>query len=280
MNPIRLKPNANVCVKGKDFWGREAKIVFSSYPKEINNWYWRFDGGRGNVSLPITPDIVSCCKRRTRLFNFCPRRNLEIWEHLGVLRWFGLCGLIISSSPWPPYFGRPLEFWLAIKQECQEDNSGEIRWHTLKQTVGGRYNDENRFTIIKPLSPNEQKLKVTIIIDYPGIGPYEMNFSLPNNQLLEEICSSYSPGWPPPLYYLSKASSFFGWPHHNHTFWPGGHYREEALKNFAYHRAADLLGALSLLCHGKSLLAAQVISWCSGHLADLEAVKKAQVLPF
>ncbi len=268
MHPIRL--TKKVIIKGPDFRGLRRELTF--YPLESKNgWMW----WSRSFLISINSAIVDTKVRRVRL---CfEGKKLQIFEHLGVLRWFGLCGLSIQSSPWPPYYGRSSEFWQAIKPFCEENKSEDIKWYTIREPVKWTYlklrNNQAAFTEIYPNTRKE--LKVKIMCSYPGIGAWTDYFSFPNREILEELCTAYNQCWPPYFYYFSKIASRGRWPH-DKTFTLARVRGKQItiLKQFINHRVTDLLGTLSLLCRD-GLLSADVTSICSGHEADVNAIIQA-----
>ena len=135
---------------------------------------------------------------------------------------------------------------------------------------GLRGNGNKGFTEIRPSSDGKLTLRITR--SFEKIGTCTGVFQFPDNELLEQICFARALGWPPPLYYLSKAFSFvFRWPHHNSVLWPQEHYWQEVLKEIVKHAVLDTLGALSLLCRD-GYFVGDIVSECSGHEADLGAV--------
>jgi len=268
MHPIRLK--SKVTIEGPNLWGLNAKLTF--YPSgSKSEWIWWV---RNSFNISMSPAIVDKRARRIRLY--FEGKKLQIFEHIGALRFFGLCGVYIESTPWPPYHGRSLELWQAIKDHCEEDTSKEINWYTITEPVRWTYsklrNNQRAFTEIRPNTKKE--LKIKIMCSYPGLEACEVNFTFPNREILEELCSVYNPGWPPILYHLLKVPSFFGWSHYKRVFWLQDYSKVEASVKFAHHRALDLLGALSLLCRD-GLLSADVTSICSGYEADINAIIQA-----
>ncbi|MBZ9577595.1 UDP-3-O-acyl-N-acetylglucosamine deacetylase [Patescibacteria group bacterium] len=273
MNPIRL--TKEVTIKGPNLWGLKAKLTFSPLNSRYG-WVWQ---SNRLFFISINPSIVDDKAWGTRLY--FQGKKLQIFEHIGVLHWFGLCGLSIRSSSWPPYYGRSLEFWQAIKPYCEEDTSKEINWYTLRKPVRWTYpkprNNQIAFTEIRPNTKKELKIEVTC--NYSGMGAWTEYFSFPDDKELEQLCAVYNQGWPPILYYLLKVPPFFGWPHHKTAIWVQERGKGlTTLRQFIKHRAADLLGTLSLLCRNDGLLSANVTSVCSGHKADIEAVLQANEL--
>lgn len=274
MHPIRLKSEKTITIQGPNLWGFKSRLMFSPLPPDYG-WMWR---NNRLFFISINPSIVDNKARRTRLY--FEGKKLQIFEHIGVLRWFGLCGVSVTSSSWPPYYGRSFEFWQAIKHLCEEDTSKEINWYTLRKPVRWTYpklrNNQTAFTEIRPNTKKELKMEITC--SYPGMGVWTNYFSFPNNKELEELCAVYNQGWPPILYYLLKIPSFFGWPHHKTAVWIQKHGKGlTTLEQFVNHRAADLLGSLSLLCRD-GLLSASVTSICSGYKADIKTIIEADRL--
>ena len=128
-------------------------------------------------------------------------------------------------------------------------------------------------SVIKISPWDKKELRLNVMIDYPGIGNDFSFFSFPDSSALQRVVSAYTQGWPPRLFYLSKAASMFGWPNHKKIIWPQEHEPRELLRLFSTHRAMDLLGALSIICE-KGLLAADIVSTCSGHRDDLVVLPK------
>ena len=266
MNPIRL--NSEVTIRGPDFWGKQSFITFYPTDKE-KGWRWKTKNG---VVL-ISPSIVQRKMRRFKIYS--GSEKIEVFEHIGLLRYFGLCNLMIESSPWPPYYGSGFKFWEAIKPFCSIDNSSEIPWYTIKTPVRWAYpKSRNGYRAFTEIQPNKNKrLEIEVIYSLPG-GVYTQCFSFPDDKLLEKICQYNSQGLSDFSYYMAKVISLFGWPHFEHIAWRHQLTQENALKCFTIHRAADLLGALCLLCRD-GLLSAKIISRCSGHEADIQAILKA-----
>lgn len=288
MYPLVLK--TDVSVEGLDFFGRKAETVFC--PSELPGLRWgllrprQLDSCAPRIIYPITSDIAEYRKRRIRLSNYFYKggvKGLEIYEHIGILQWFGLSGVTIFSDKWPPYSGRSWEFWSAIRPFCRRDESSGLKWHTVKNIVNieplakfGQKEDKRRYLAIFPASKKELELEITV--DYPGLGKRISLFFFPNEELLEKICSALTVGWPPYLRHISKTLSVLGfWPHHERIVWPDRQDKKKILDDFVLHRAADLLGALSLLCRD-GLFAGRVVSYCAGHAIDLKAIKAADNL--
>lgn len=269
MKTLRLQKA--VTIEGSDFWGRKAWIKF--IPSDIPGWFWRPD--KNIKPIPITSRIAENQKNRITL-SFLGHK-LHVYEHIGVLRFLGINGVIIESTPWPPYHGRPLELWDALKTQCI-DGDTKLAWCTIKRAMVYKYpgTEQKRLTFIRPLA--RPGLRIEIVVEYNGLGYKELIVTLPEDkEILLSALSAYSQGWPRWRYALSRAASLCGWPHHNKVVWPQEHTPQKTLEQFALHRLVDVLGDFSL-AHHKKLIAGVIISERSGHEADLETVKSLKLL--
>lgn len=270
MYPLQLQ--SEVRIRAPNFWGLNGELIFR--PTQATGWWW----STGNDFVPIIPAIIDNKVRRLRLLS--GNKKLEVYEHIGVLRWFGLCQVAIkSSSSWPPHFGSGLALWRAIEPFCSVANQEEIPWYTVKEPIRWEYPElRHGLRAFTEILPNDKPMiELDVTYSYPGVGTGTRHFCLPDNGALKEICTYPSQGLSWGNYYLSLVATFFGWPNHNAVTWRQEYAPEETLRRFILHRAADLLGGLSLLCQD-GLLAARVVSHCSGHKADTEVVLKARSL--
>src|SRR3989338_8503885 len=256
-------------ILGRDYFGRKSFIIFT--PTRSPGWYWGMPNGN---TMEIQPTMLQHNPRRLALVH--DKAKIEFFEHIGALRFIGLSGVMMESSPWPPYFGRTHELWEALKPNCVE--SGEsIRWVTPQTSAtwsyAQTYHDlQSRFTEITP--SEEKKLRITITIDYPRLGEYEKTYTIPDIELLEEIFQAHSQGWPSWPHKPSKLFAAVPFrPSHECITWPQEYPRRKALRLFAEHRLLDLLGALSVLLPPHGMLAGNIRSMCSGHKADYEVVQ-------
>ncbi len=261
-----LRLQKEVTINGPDFWGRKAWIKF--LPSETPGWFWKID--KKTEPLPITLDIVSYHKNRLALS--AHGKQLHIYEHIGILRFLGVDGVVIESTPWPPYHGRALELWVALKGQCKE--SGEkIPWCTIKQPAGWQYPNikQKRFTYVRP--SHHPELNIHIVIEYPALGYRELSVQLPRDrEIFLQSLEAYSQGWSLKRYAVSRLASLSGWPHHTKVTWPQEHSKEKTLELFALHRLVDALGAFSTVS-GTQLLAGTIISERSGHEGDFKTLK-------
>jgi hypothetical protein len=262
-----FKLGQSVALTGRDHLGRKSELLFTpTYPHK-NGFFWRHTAGA--PAVPISAEFAAARSRRISLEH--GEQALNIYEHIGALRWAGLDGIEIScSSDWPPYFGRTLELYKALSDYIVQ-MPDEMRWCTVDSQVRIRYTGEpKRFTALYPT--DQPRLNVVIICDYPGMGRKELNYIWPHD--LMPAFSSFTQGWPSWAYYPSQLAGLFGWPHAKRICWKQRS-RESTLEMFCLYRLTDLLGGLSLI-HPTRFFAGTVVSYCSGHWADIHAIKLAQ----
>lgn len=258
-----------VSIISENLFGREAKITVR--PSNQRGWYWQFDAEESPIL--ISAKLLHFKKRRLVLQH--ETKSLNIYEHIGALKWTGLDNVIISCDAWPPYDGRSWELYHTLRP-CIQNTDRLIQWCTTDQEISVEFSGlRSGFTRIIP--DTKKSLRVIVISKYEGLGKKTLTLNFPaGNGTFEEIFKAFAPGWPPKLFYLQKLASLFGWPHLKKSLWPKScQSKDQALEQFALHRATDLLGALSLI-HPYRLLSGTVISYCSGHWADTEVVKRSQ----
>lgn len=298
-----------ITVQGKNFWGLRSQLTFAPMPHGEPGWFWRPAPDENPV--PIDVHCAAVQKRRISLAYQGERgtRYLHCYEHIGVLRFTGIDGVIVSvkgfPAGWPPHHGRALELWQAISLHCKDTEEG-ISWilipdaetdesGTLARGLTGidgfRSDGSTGFT---GLRPNEAgRLSIVVHCDYPGINKGALYRCITHSSEtdekesarerletpdLKDCLAAYPIGFPKRLYYLSLlASIVLRWPHHNRTVWSQKHNYAETMELSLLHRAGDLLGALSLVSH-TALPALHAVSYLSGHEPDLDAVKQLYAL--
>lgn len=261
---MKRKLISEIKVSGLDIFGRDSEITFS--PALLDGWFWNL----GDFIVPINYLLIKGRLRRLSL-EIDRRRELEIYEHIGVLRWTGLNGVVINSKRFPPYFGRASEMWEVLKRSAVPLDA-EVSWVTVKREikVGSSY----RYLQILPQSKGRQPgLNIRVYINFPKLGSWTCETHLPMALALEDCLRARTLGWPQWLYHFSLLAPNFIWHHHKKVVWPQDYSTSEILNEIAMHRLADLLGALSLVS-SRHLLAGEVISYCSGHELDILALKQ------
>lgn len=284
MHQLQLKTlKKPVCVCGRDVLGRKSLINFEA-GDEDTGWTWSPDG---QTSQPINPEAIVCDTRNRNLCAHNGRHRLQIMEHVLPLLFLGLDDMHLKApKQWPPYF-MPATFWKHLEGNLQ-DTGEKMKWATVEKATGYRYpelrNGLNAFTRIRPHQ------KPTVIADievsYRGLGTRSKTYDLaaiPQDELLR-ILAVGPQGWYRPIGVMEPVLRLLRWPHIDTVVWPrfkkemnltADGVRARTLDRFLDHRFLDLLGALALLAKDHYLPAVHVTSVCSGHEADLHAIKEA-----
>ncbi len=262
-------------LQGMDIMGKESQLLM--YPPEIRfeegPWSWKIPK---LPSIEITPMIAESRKHRICLTN--PKGKFEVYEHVGAARFSGILAVCLECKhSRPPYYGRALEILHTLKMNsCTSKDP--MKWYTLKQAVGWVYPDKRngKVAATRIFPTNLEQTILHIKCSFSDLGNIERTYRLPDDDLLEKICTAHAPGRPAWLYHPSQFAHNLrlGWKHHNHIAWGREQRNEEVLEGIALHRAQDLLGALSFLCQD-GLFAGEIYSDYSGHFADMEAVNLA-----
>ena len=261
-------------IKGSNFFGFRSELYLRPHSFADKKWRWRT---ARKDCIPITPLIAKFSTRRILLVHGSD--SLQIFEHIGAVRFTGLIGVEAEVFGFPrclpPYDGCALEIWKAVKP-YRISHGTVLPRYTVSKSVQWTYPEkrggQQAYTRIEPDKSGE--LVVAVFLSFPKYGTHEEVFRFPNDALMESVLAAKTPGLPGYLRPVSRAASLLGWPHHSHIYWPNKADTATLLGDFARHRVLDVLGALSLLCND-GLFSGRVISRCSGHRADIEAVKMA-----
>jgi hypothetical protein len=254
------------------FRPHQGAISFLPHPCA---WVWQLP----TYTLALTPHRIVRNSDKLRLHELTEdtKRHewIEDWMYIGALRWFGLTGVRIDSTNWPPFDGSGKQFWNALKEKCIVDTSKEIPWYTTAKEFYSSY--RNRYTgnlgVTQFFPSNKKKLTITISLEIPHLGKVtNQKFTFPNKQLLESILEIPGPS------VRGKTSGYiakhmFGWPHFDHVSWRNGN-AEAALRKFTLHRALEILATMSLLCKD-GLLSGHIESQYSGSPADAAIARQA-----
>jgi hypothetical protein len=258
-----------VTITGQDIFGRAAFIKF--YPSSNPGWYWKC----GETLVPINKKLLAL-SRNHYLFLRHLKYRLYIVEHILVLRWTGLDGIIIESSPWPPYYGRVQEMWDELREYLITTDKN-ILWINPEKSLTVQKGDR----ILKFITPDTKKsnqLEINVAVDFPQFG------GKANKKIIISEANSLALIWCFAAKALFNNSStiiqiVFGllnkmgiWKHYKHVLWPRDYNNDQLLKEIVEHRAIDLLGALACFDE-KGLPAGEIISYKGGHQLDIQLVK-------
>ena len=258
----RFVLEAPVDINGRDFWGRKASVRLE--PIDVLGWYWQVNG----VDVLLDPTLLA--SRRSRVSLVHDGRHLEVFEHLGALRFSGLDSVrIVTESSWLPYDGSSLLFW----KKCAP----------LMRPVGVL----ERFCVSEQVSVSGKRsvsyaprpfdtLAVDVFVDYPRVGQHRQTWNFPHPSF-GQVARVKTQGWPPWRHPFAEVATWLGWPHGDSVVWPQEQDPFLVRRLFARHRALDILGTFSVLCPPGGILTGSIISRCAGHAHDIELVQKARV---
>lgn len=270
MHPLRL--TQRVSVRRRGFSGKHGEVIFRPIAdKDDGDWYLRLQtGGRVIIDAQLMRRFGQQITIKAHDGTKC-----DIYEHIGVLRWFGLTGVEVQVIGCAPYYGRALELWQQLKPYVQEDTSRELPWYTPTEAKRWEYptprGGKTAYVELQPSSTRE--LTISASCSFKGIGELQLNFRVPEEQQLAEICSGYPAGLPAYRYGVGRFVSAFGWPHFQCVAWPQRMSPQEFLESVLRHRVLDALGALSLVCKD-GLVAGHLTTKCAGHAADVGVVSQ------
>src|SRR5687767_13679329 len=103
MNFTGLALTEPIVYSHPDFWGRKSTLTLK--PSKHIEWMWSPTGS----STPIVINTKCVSTERHRIQLISHGKRLEVFEHIGVLRYGGLMGITLQGSGWTPYHGRALE---------------------------------------------------------------------------------------------------------------------------------------------------------------------------
>lgn len=258
-----------VLISGKDYWGRSAWIKFS--PSVRPGWWWKTKEG----VIPINHKIAE--KKHLQISLCSGSEFIAVWEHIGVLRFFGFDHVEVESSPWPPYDGSALIYYEHLKDKFILSGSN-IPWVMITEDVKSAYDPNKRdgYVKISPVLPGDRKvadLCLNVEAGWPPLHNIKGTVFASDQEYLLSILGVKAQGYPHYLYGVAKIASRLGWPHFNQLTWLKDHGPEKTAELFFSHRVLDLLGCMSLCSH-QYLPVGYVESRFAGHEVDLIAVKE------
>lgn len=269
MHPLRLREK--VTIRHPSFSGMSGGITFR--PIDDTRWWLRTkNGGR----VEIAPDLMTHFGQQLTV-KASDGTKCDIYEHIGVLRFFGLVGVEIEILGRPPYYGRSIELWQALELHCETDTGTVLPLYTVERTMRWEYpklrGGGKAFVELSPAT--KPYLTVAAFGDFPGIGSERRDFRFPDRQALAEVCTGYPAGLPRYRYAVGRALRYLtGWPHLDSVAWPQRMKSTDFVRSVVNHRVLDALGAFSLLC-ADGMLVGHLVQQRAGHEADVEVIRRA-----
>jgi hypothetical protein len=254
----------------RDVFGRKTSISF--HPAGKPGWYLRY----GNSVIPIDYKIAfsqgSYIQLRCNTLTM-----LNIYEHIGVLRWLGYDGVEIEmhDNKWPPYGGAVLylEFF---SKELWFENDGS----TVERIAPQRHAESFRFNTLdssaKISFTTDEKLHLNVVSHWKGLPPYSSRFLFEelSPSVQSEIWTARPQGYPHYQKRIAQFVSKIGWPNKDRISWKGEQDNKMVSREWFFHAVQDTLGALSL-CDPVALPTLSYHRVKGGHFVDLDVIKKA-----
>jgi len=268
MKALHLSKPVAIC--GPNYFGPSSTITFS--PHKESGWWWRMHDGS---LVAIDYKIASLNKRRITLES--PRQRLEVWEHIGCLRFVGLDAIVIESDTWPPHFGHAGGLWEQLKPHVDEAGYHVPLCGVATDVACMEHSATQNKSVTWCTVSNAHQLTIEVYINYKGLGEYRHNFTVNLNgdteRVFDQILHAPSQGWPMWLRPIQQTLNLAGLgPVWESVNWPQDcTSTSTALHLFALHRIQDILGAMSLV-DAKRLPTGQVTSHCAGHRHDLAMI--------
>lgn len=271
---LKLRLREPVMISGRDIFSRKAYIEFWPIGGIPNGWWWEYEEGE------VIPIDFTIAQNRARRIVLCHKNAvLDMWDHIGSLRFTGLDGIVIKIGPgnYVPYFTNPMEYWNKLKDFCVSVCE-DVKWFKIKNPVEINLDNQQGSIKVAPIKNEFEVLDVKIMVNFPELEPAETSLFFPfqSELSLEKIFSARTPGMPKWVFYLSR---IFWWPHHDKVLWPynNGDDGYGISKEIANHRLGDFLAAWSLLSH-EGFVATRISSHMAGHREDIELLKKIEIV--
>lgn len=267
---LRKKLIKEVTIRGKNLLRQDASITF--LPAGKPGWYLRT---LTHGTVPIDHRIAR--HREGRIQLHCGDTTINIWEHIGILRFFGIDGVVvIAHNKWPPFLGGVRGYYPAFLKDgvLEEENSV---LPTIKPLRHDEHQSLNGILACTEIS-SADSLELQVQAKWGDLPWYKANLAMDviSSKEWYEICDSKPQGWPKgrsPL--LSLAIRLLKqWTDHGNIAWIKDFKNpEDVAYAWGLHRVQDIFGCLSLCSH-KALPAMKFRSYCAGHKEDLKVLKK------
>lgn len=264
----RLILQKPVTVRGYGATGlTSASITFSPMDGDQRGWFVRSSTGE---VFPVEASKLSILPFR-RVGIGTGKCSIAIWEHIGSLIAMGIDGVLVDSTLDPPFWGRTIELWHALRPHCiPSRDPEELDWFTVSRplVICDPCNPHREVRFEPECNRDNPSLLLDVSIDYKGIGSSRWEGRLGCDEL-SAIYSAYTQGIKPPLprWFLK-----IFWRHYNKVSWPASSSQDSSLQEWTFHRVNDALGVLMSI-RSDIQLAGRFVSICGGHKLDIQLAK-------
>lgn len=275
---ILTKP---VTIYGNNIWGNPANITFSPAP---SGWYFR--NQQTGEDVPINRHTISW--DTNNVFIKHKKSGIRLFEHILLIKWFGLDGVSISGTMWPPYL-TAMEYFSHLRDSGTLLATREnIKSFSIDKIYSSddfyQKNSANFGAVGTVLEPYKEKLfnevhsfkniAIDVYINYSGIGelykfydnilsavygvietyPHQQKYLLERyNVLYQELVSADSPD-----------DIKIAWVNY---------YKNETLLQLSQNRVSYILSTMTMIKHDALPLDFRFSSYCGRHFHDLRMTK-------
>ncbi len=260
---IRKKLIKEITVTGKNFLRQESSITF--LPAGRPGW-WLRTKDKGDV--PIDHRIAR--HREGRIQLHCGGTTLNVWEHIGALRFMGIDGVVVVvNNKWPPFLGGMRGYRPYFTQKGVTVDDGVLP--TIKPKKYDEYESFNHILSSTSISPSE-KLVLRVKARWGDLPWYSEDLVIEelSDDLWEKIWNSKPQGWHKgrSLFFTLLIRLFKNLNNEEVAWIKDFPDTQSASYGWGLHRVQDILGCASLCSH----IALPIMlygSYLAGHKEDL-----------
>ncbi len=254
----------SVTITGKNFLNKRSAITFAPYSKL--GWWWKV----GDEIIPIDWRIARYKKGRVQLFY--KGHVLNVWEHIGILRFLGIDCVLISADTWPPYY-TALEYFTELSPYLY---GTEAILPVVRFPQKGEYASANKLGSYVVLAPQPlPDLRLEVVSQWEDLPENKQSIlfsKLYETAKILEVLSAKPQGLSKRKVPAKVLSTLGIWGHMRTVSWKSDFpSKEVAAIHWGYHRMQDFLGELSLVSH-TALPIGAATSYMAGHRETLSAI--------
>lgn len=260
---IRKRLVKEITIEGRNLLRKKSSITF--LPAGKPGWWLRTTNS-GDV--PIDHRIAKHKEGRIQLCS--GGVILNVWEHIGALRFMGIDGVIVVvHDNWPPFLGGMRGYRPYFLKDGVTVEDGIMP--TIKPVRYGEYESYNHMLSSTAISPSE-KLILNVRAKWGDLPWYDQRLVMEelSEDLWEDIWDSKPQGWPKGRsLFFTLLIRLFKKLNRKEVAWiedfPD---KKSASYRWGLHRVQDILGCASLCSH-IALPIMHYDSYLAGHKEDL-----------